>query len=1008
MCAAQNTTSDTNEINQTDKLQPADRAFENTKRMSALFDSDDIGIVIKDENNVILGWNLGSKNILGYSEDEIVGKYSNVITTGESIADLDKVYANLRKGKTCPNIYANLRAKSGKIIHARNSYVPTFDNGRFTGMIIIFRDVTAEMHAKEKLHDLAAIFSVPGTGIMLKDKNDVITDWNIGAYNILGYSVEEAVGNTPALFATEEFKDEYITINKRVLAGDFKANAEVPRRHKSGRNIVCLASYSPIVDSAGAVVGSTVIFHEITEKKRLERELKELYDNTAAIIRELPAPICVLRKKDKTILEANTALADSFFPNTRQGLIGKSVLPFIIENSALSKRQFVENMDNGVDFTGTIMTDDGKQVEVQIMPRHLMYHGQEALLLHCTDLTSHRQKEKALLDAAVAAKEASDMKSSFIANMSHEIRTPLNGVIGFANLALDDETMSDKTREYISKIKISTDALLSVVGDILDISKIESGRMEVEKTPFSLHDIFTQCESIMGAKAKEKGICLYFYSEPYIKQCLVGDPTKLRQVLLNLLANAIKFTHKGIVKLMSIAEHIDDTHIKVFFEVKDSGIGMSEQQLSQIFQPFVQADSSTTRKYGGTGLGVTIAKNMIELMGGELKVESLIKVGSRFSFELTFEAAEKLTCELDTQNRQIPEKLMRPTFSGEILVCEDNELNQEVITEHLLKVGLNSVVARNGLEGFNLVKQRMLDGKPFDLILMDIHMPVLDGLEATDRIIKSGCETPVVAMTANAMSNDVGIYLSQGLSNYIGKPFAPEELWSCLAQYLTPIAWSPVTVIKRNASASDESGGGSGQIIDKDLGLKRLSYDEALYSRLIYGFLKSNRTTYTEFENALSDGNDRLAARIVHTLKSTASSIGALALMKSASECERMVTDSNITIEAKRKLKADLEAVLGELTRICAAGPTLGALTPAETNPDMDIDAALELVGLLEPLLQVGDLESIALCGKIHGFLSPLGEPVKTLLTQIEDFDFDTASETLAHIKSVLSRRQES
>lgn len=394
--------------------------------------------------------------------------------------------------------------------------------------------------------------------------------------------------------------------------------------------------------------------------------------------------------------------------------------------------------------------------------------------------------EQALMEAVKASEDANRIKSEFLANMSHELRTPLNGILGFSELALGQDGLNPQTHEYLRMIKTSANSLLDMVKDILDLSKITAGKMELKYSPFTLHDIFTQCKSISSASAAEKGLLLYFYAEPYIGKKLVGDAAKLRQVLLNLLSNAIKFTNKGSVKFTATVQKSEPGKVSIYFEVKDTGIGISTDQIQAILRPFSQADASTTRPYGGAGLGLSITERMLELMGGRLSVESTPGQGSKFSFTLSFDTVETVTDAADTPLYDT-ESDAPPQFSGNVLICEDNALNRRVICDHLDKVGLTATVAANGKLGVDMVCARDDKKHPFDLIFMDIHMPVTDGLEATKIMRDMGVETPIIALTANAMEKDRQIYLDNGMSDYLGKPFKTIELWDCLCKYLDPL-----------------------------------------------------------------------------------------------------------------------------------------------------------------------------------------------------------------------------
>ena len=419
---------------------------------------------------------------------------------------------------------------------------------------------------------------------------------------------------------------------------------------------------------------------------------------------------------------------------------------------------------------------------------------------------------------AEIAEESNKAKSQFLANMSHEIRTPMNSIMGFAELALDMpySAVVPQARDYLGKIKDSTKWLLNIVNDILDISKIESGKMDLEHTPFDLLEVFSRCQSAILPVAKEKGLNLIISEETIVGKKLVGDPVRLYQALMNLLSNAVKFTDEGSVELSSHILHSnvvappedrstellrEGSYATVRFEVKDSGIGMDSEQIEKVFAPFIQADTSTTRIYGGTGLGLAITKNIVELMGGELAVESEPGIGSTFSFEITFSTMDI------PDYMPAPEKsdlLDRPYFDGLVLVCDDNPMNQQVICEHLAHVGIRSEVAENGKIGVEMVEERLKKGKaPYDLIFMDMLMPVMDGIEAAMKIADMGTGATIVAMTANIMPGELEKYRSHGMPDYVGKPFTSQELWSILLKYLKPV--SPATEVETKEPISEDA-----------------------------------------------------------------------------------------------------------------------------------------------------------------------------------------------------------
>ena len=567
------------------------------------------------------------------------------------------------------------------------------------------------------------------------------------------------------------------------------------------------------------------------------------------------------------------------------------------------------------------------------------------------------------------AEIANRTKSAFLAQMSHEIRTPMNSIVGFSELAMDEQ-MSPKAKRYLGSIVENAEGLLHIIDDILDISKIEAGKIELENVPFIPQDLLAACRTMILPKAIDKGLSLHIYAEPLTGRMPLGDPTRLRQVLVNLMSNAVKFTENGSIRLFATMTNMDENSVTVSFEIKDTGIGMTEDQIQRVFEPFMQAESGTTRKYGGTGLGLAITKYLLEMMGGELCLESTPGVGSKFSFELTFNTID--VSEEDLISKQIGQsKLKKPTFTGEILLCEDNDMNRQVASEHLARVGLTTVVAENGKIGVDLVHNRMINGeKQFDLIFMDMHMPVMDGLEATVAIRAFDTNVPIVAMTANVMADEREQYKTSGMNDYLGKPFTSQELWRCLLKYIEPVKWQTEDV-NRHEELNNE-----------------------LREKLITNFVKNNTNKYTEIENAIEAGDIKLAHRLVHTLKSNAGQLRKTPLVQAANEVENALKDNNdlTTREQMETLKNELESVITELTPIAEK-----IETPAVGDELLDTTAVRELYEKLEPLLKDSDPECLALTKDLK-----LVPGSSELIQLMESFDFTPAFEELTALKERL------
>ncbi len=771
----------------TDQIDTQALLKEKEGRFEELFEIAPVGIALNAMDGSFVELNQALLDMVGYTYDEFVSlSYWDITPESYAPREQEQLDALTQTGKYGPY--------EKEYIHKDGHRIPVLLNGiitkdRFGEEYIwsIVQDVSKIKSAQEVLKKAQQIANI---GHWKLDLNSNTLYWSDQTYRIFGLQPQEFEATYEA-FVERIYPEDRDAVNK-AYTDSVKTNTPYLITHRvirpDGTIRYVEEQCEHTLDNSGEIIGSIGTILDITERVETEQSLKASEERFALAMKG-----------------ANDGLWDW---NLKSGHVYYS--PRWLEMLGYEEGELPENIDTWqmlchpddvkatLDAVNAYLSGESNSFETEFRMRHKKGHllpilsraylardqktGEPLRLVGThVDMSSYKQLEEKLKQAKESAENANMAKSVFLANMSHEIRTPMNGILGFVDLLAKGEN-DPKRKQQFSLIKESGNSLLTILNDILDLSKIDSGKLGIEEHPFMTKEPFEHVALIYEGNEQSHGIDFTYHIDERLPQWCLGDIVRIKQVVLNLLSNAMKFTSKEGCVTLDVT--FNPQMKSLLCSVSDTGIGIAPENLSKIFLAFEQEDGSTTRKFGGTGLGLAISSRLVEMMGGELRVESTLGKGSRFFFELPLKEVEAAADEESLSDTM--EEPERAQLNGNVLLVEDNKTNQLLMELHLEELGLSYEIANDGIEAVECFKKGT-----YDLILMDENMPNMNGIEATREIrtIESsqGREpVPVIAVTANALSGDRERFLSVGMNDYIAKPFSEEEIEAVLRKYLAP------------------------------------------------------------------------------------------------------------------------------------------------------------------------------------------------------------------------------
>ncbi|MBI5032420.1 MAG: PAS domain S-box protein [Chloroflexi bacterium] len=740
---------------------------ESEERYRNLIEMSPDAIAVHQQGKFVYVNSAGAKLLGATSPEELVGTPAiNIVHPDDRANTIERIKQTMQ-GKVAPLSEERFIRFDGRVIHAEVTAIPFTYEGKPATQVVA-RDITARKLVEDELNTLSRAVEQSPASVVITNIDGSIQYVNPKFTQVTGYTFEEAIGNNPRVLKSgETSSNEYANLWQTITSGK-EWRGEFHNKKKNGELFWEYASISPIKDSNGAITHFVAVKEDITVQKQAQEQIERERKYFEALVQHTPAAVVVI-DPNEDIVSCNPAF-EKLFGYSEAEVKGKNIDELITteaerQQAAVYSRQSATGL---VHVTELRHKKDGTTIDVEIFGVPVIIDGKRlGTLAIYHDISD-------LVRAQREAETANRAKSAFLATMSHEIRTPMNGVVGMTSLLLDT-ALTQEQREYAETIRNSSEALLTIINDILDFSKIEADKLELECQPFDMRDCVESALDLVASKATEKRLDLAYLIEDSVPHALMGDVTRVRQILINLLGNALKFTEQGEVVVNVTAQRLSPQAdapsplFEVHYSIRDTGIGIPQDRMDRLFRSFSQVDASTTRKYGGTGLGLAISKRLSEMMGGSMWVESQVSKGSIFHFTVQAHSAP-------TEARIRP-SMGEPRLDGKrVLIVDDNATNRTILTRQTQSWNMLPRATGSPLEALEWIKR----GDPFDVAILDMHMPEMDGMTLAKEIRQSrDARMLPLTMLTSLGRREVGADLIE-FAAFMSKPIKQSQLYNML------------------------------------------------------------------------------------------------------------------------------------------------------------------------------------------------------------------------------------